>query len=154
MLNLSTKKQTEPPAPTPPCTQPSSTTLRSRKSKVGPNKRQFVCPYTTVGGQASFSRVSFPRGLCCLMNPQESSGSQVRRGQGELRTPGKMMSSTDVGVGDQSSPKHEVGQEKGHKGLKTVPLSIHHTEVERLSSPPPFLTNYKLPDGLLLLHLH
>lgn len=50
--------------------------------------------------------------------------------------------------------KHEVGQEKGHKGLKTVPLGIHHTGVERLSSPPPFLTNYKLPDRLLLLHLH
>lgn len=88
------------------------------------------------------------------MNPQESSGSQVLRGQGELRAPGKPMSGTDVGVGDQSFPKHEVGQEKGHRGLEAVPLSLHHTWVERLSSPPPFLTNYKLPDGLLLLHLH
>lgn len=61
-----------------------------------------------------------------LMNPQESSGSQVPRGQGELRAPGKPMSSTDVGVGDQSFPKHEVGQEKGHKGLDSAPRSLSH----------------------------
>lgn len=32
------------------------------------------------------------------MNPQESFGSEVQRGQGELRALGQVMSSTDVGA--------------------------------------------------------